>query len=135
MSCRVSLLPIDKMLVLFLVEGLDPALLLTYHSEKDIVGDVAPVSANLVGRGVAEHHGGLGDIQSVVHRVHRDVGQIHHHAQAVHLLDHALREAEKQGVCLCAFGALCFKMLLLVSQSGTYQVPVPDCFPISSAIL
>lgn len=39
---------------------------------------------------VAEHHRCLGDIQYRMHDSVTDMGQVHHHPQSVHLVDHIL---------------------------------------------
>ena len=75
-------------------DGPGPA---SHHQLEHVVGHVAPVLAHAVGRGVAEDHGGLGQLQHGLHGGRGRVGQVDDDAQSVHLLHDALRGDGAQG--------------------------------------
>lgn len=75
-------------------DGPGPA---SHHQLEHVVGHVAPVLAHTVGRGVAEDHGGLGQLQHSLHGGHGRMGQVDDDTQSVHLLHDTLRGDGAQG--------------------------------------
>ena len=57
-------------------------------SMQDIVRHVPVVVRHGAGAAVGEDDRGEGDVEDVAHGGGRDVGQVHHHAQSVHLQHH-----------------------------------------------
>ena len=62
------------------------------QAHQDVVGDIAHVVAHGKGRGMAEDDWSLRHVQGVPHGRRGNVGQVHQHAQAVHLPDHLFPE-------------------------------------------
>ena len=62
------------------------------HLLEHVVGRVARAVGDRAGRAVAEDHRRLADLERGAHRVGRDVGEVDHHPDAVHLAHHLAAE-------------------------------------------
>ena len=70
------------------------------NSLQDIVGHIPVVVRHCAGSTVGEDDRGEGDVQDMAHGGGRHVGQVHHHAESVHLKHHVRSKLKKNVVCL-----------------------------------
>ena len=74
------------------VEGYhdDPSVLL--ESPENLVRHIPVVIKDSPGAAVGEYDRGCGDVKDIIHSMSRHVGDVHHHAEPVHLLHNLLSQ-------------------------------------------